>query len=267
MVSSSCFPLPRFPWSRPLSCARSAPWAASLWRHCSLSPPFPSRRRWKWRHFRPPPAGSAEAPCPHRWAPTPTTGRTGRMRWAGAVAKGRDSRGEKAWAGGALLFRGSVWGGKAARRRECGEAAPGLGPSLGTRCLVWWPAVFRGDRALSWGSAPFREAPPRGIEPPGRALPQFPGPHSAKGTSCPAAPAPCRGSGAERGPSVPVAASLRAEASPQWAQCRQSLLRDNGGDVTCCSPGSDSFRSQEYTFYLVILSFTPNYNSYQIIIL
>lgn len=64
-----------------------------------------------------------------------------RQNWEDAVSGGgREGPGQPGREG--LGWRGPAFpreraGGKAARRRECGEAAPGLGPSLGTRCLIW----------------------------------------------------------------------------------------------------------------------------------
>lgn len=130
---------------------------------------------------------------------------------------------------------------------NAGRAAPGLGPSRGTRHLPWGPATC---------SSAAR-----------RALPRFPGPAlRRKGNKLLCRPF-CRAAvrglwrlgalpalrGLSWAPRVPVAASLGA--CLQWAQCRQSLLRDNGGGVTCCSPRTDRFGYEEYSFLFVYSKF------------
>lgn len=97
-------------------------------------------------------------------------GELGRQRSAGRARKSGHGP------AGPLLRCGSVWGGKAARRGECGKAAPGLGPTLGTRHLPWGPAT------CAWAA--------------GRALPRFPGaPYGAKERAAPPLLPQRRGSG------------------------------------------------------------------------
>lgn len=90
-----------------------------------------------------------------------------RQNWedavSGAAARGRSSREGRAWAGGALLRRGSAGGGKAARRAECGEAAPGLGPALGTLRLPWGFATCHGGPLSSLGTRHLRMSRPGGL--------------------------------------------------------------------------------------------------------
>lgn len=125
----------------------------SLTEVASLPSPAACRARggaarvFRWR------SGAAPPPCPHRWAPTPTTGRTGRTRWARGRGRARPC--------GLPLPGGCRGGGpdKAVRRRLRRRSGPG-GQRGGNRegaaaaprdRRTGRPALFSPLSAGAWG--------------------------------------------------------------------------------------------------------------------
>lgn len=184
-------PPSRFPWSRPFSRAWSAPCrcdvtaaAARLFRHGAGGSGVTSGRRLPaaergrhvhiagLQHLQPAELGG----CGERG------GREGPEQPGGAGLGRRDPAPPRE--------RGGRQGREAGRVRG---GSPGAGtcpgdplPSLGIRHLPWGPAAVPGDPS----SAP---------EPPGRAVPRFPGsPCGPKGASCPPLLPPRRREGLEQ---------------------------------------------------------------------
>lgn len=96
-----------------------------------------------------------------------------RQNWEDAVSggggegPGQPGRAGLGRRGPAAVLRERVWRQGRGGEENAASAAPGLGPSRGTRHLPCGPATCPGDLPPAWG---------RAVLPPGRALPRLPGP-------------------------------------------------------------------------------------------